>query len=283
MNKIFLFSGIPSSGKTTAAKEIQSKNPNIKRVNKDSLREMIDNGRWSGANEKFILKVSDFIIRESLASGHDVICDDCNLHPKHLERMKELASEFGAEVEERFFDVPVEECVRRDLKRSNSVGEKVIRQMYRQYLEPKEEKYVPNEDKPSAYLCDIDNSLAIMGNRSPFDWHRVGIDKVNESLKIIINELYAKGYSIILLSGRDEVCRMETVEWLNANGINYNRLEMRKENDNRKDSIVKKELFDRIKGDYNILGVFDDRLSVCRMWHSLNLPLFRIGDPDADF
>lgn len=27
----------------------------------------------------------------------------------------------------------------------------------------------------------------------------------------------------------------------------------------------------------------DDRLRVCRMWHSLGLPVFRVGDPDADF
>jgi len=38
-----------------------------------------------------------------------------------------------------------------------------------------------------------------------------------------------------------------------------------------------------IKGKFNVNAVFDDRLQVCRMWHELGLPLFRVGDPDADF
>lgn len=47
---------------------------------------------------------------------------------------------------------------------------------------------------------------------------------------------------------------------------------------------MKAELFDQhVRHRYHILGVFDDRLSVCRQWHAMGLPLFRVGDPDADF
>lgn len=60
---------------------------------------------------------------------------------------------------------------------------------------------------------------------------------------------------------------------------------MRPKNDNRKDSVVKKEMFDKyIRDKYYIEAVFDDRLQVCQMWHNeIGLPLFRVGDPDADF
>lgn len=30
-------------------------------------------------------------------------------------------------------------------------------------------------------------------------------------------------------------------------------------------------------------GVFDDRARVCRMWYAKGIPLFRVGDPDAEF
>jgi hypothetical protein len=59
---------------------------------------------------------------------------------------------------------------------------------------------------------------------------------------------------------------------------------MRKTGDKRQDAIVKQEIYDtKIKGKYNILAVFDDRPQVCRMWHQNGLPLFKVGDPDADF
>ncbi len=59
---------------------------------------------------------------------------------------------------------------------------------------------------------------------------------------------------------------------------------MRKGDDTRPDAAVKEELYSQhIKGKYNVVAVFDDRLQVCRLWHKLGLPLFRVGDPDADF
>jgi hypothetical protein len=41
---------------------------------------------------------------------------------------------------------------------------------------------------------------------------------------------------------------------------------MRAEGDDRKDWIVKKEFYDEISKDYNVLGVFDDRDQVVAMW-----------------
>ena len=59
---------------------------------------------------------------------------------------------------------------------------------------------------------------------------------------------------------------------------------MRPAGDYCKDSLVKAELFDKhVRHRYHVQGVIDDRLQVCRMWYSMGLPLFRVGDPDADF
>ena len=61
-------------------------------------------------------------------------------------------------------------------------------------------------------------------------------------------------------------------------------IHMRKAGDNRKDAIIKKELFDEhIRDKYYVDYIVDDRLQVCRLWYSLGLTILRVGDPDANF
>jgi hypothetical protein len=84
---------------------------------------------------------------------------------------------------------------------------------------------------------------------------------------------------IIILSGRDEVCRPETEKWLNDNDIPYNRLYMRPKGSMEKDTIVKKRLFnENIKDKFRIIGIFDDRPVVIRMWKSMGIKVFDCGD-----
>jgi len=290
MKKLLILSGLPASGKSSHAKELLNKEPNKwKRVNKDDLRLMLDDEKWGHDNEKFVLKMRDIMTVSALKNGYNVIIDDTNLHPKHKQRMEQLIREYKdivgeVEIEEKFLDVPVNECIKRDLARPNSVGQAVILDMYNKYLAPKN-KYIPPKDSvPLAIIVDMDNTLSMIGERSPFDWDKVDIDTVNESVKLIVNKM-AITHKVIILSGRDGVCRKKTEHWLEKNEIKYDYIFMRSEKDNRPDEIIKKELFDKyIRDKYNVMAVFDDRLKVCRMWyHELGLPLFRVGNPDADF
>lgn len=110
-----------------------------KRVNKDLLRDMLDCGEYSGENEMFILEVRDRIIFKSLSAGYDVIVDDCNFNPIHLEKINEIAfamsKTLGEKVEVTIISMgtSVEECIKRDSERKKSVGENVIRAMEQKY------------------------------------------------------------------------------------------------------------------------------------------------------
>jgi len=140
MLTVVLTKGLPGSGKSTWAKNRVSESPNsIKRVNKDDLRAMLDNGSWSQSSENFIIKVRDLIILEAIKNGKHVIVDDTNLSPKHESHIKELVNGLAVVKIEDFTHVPIEECIKNDLKRSASVGEKVIRSMYERYLHKKNE------------------------------------------------------------------------------------------------------------------------------------------------
>ena len=142
MAEVILTRGLPASGKSTWAKAQLDAHPGrCKRVNKDDLQAMLDNGRWNKQNEKLVLQVRDNIIRASLERGCHVIMDDTNLSPRHERRIRQLVAEFNKEHGEShevcirdFTDVPLETCIERDAKRDRPVGEKVIRGMYRQFL-----------------------------------------------------------------------------------------------------------------------------------------------------
>lgn len=278
MKKIIILKGLPASGKTTYAKKLIDDNPNVyKRVNKDDLRAMLDNGRWSKDNEKMILAIRDKIILEALERGKHVIVDDTNLHPKHEDHIIKLVKGKVNVIKTKFFDITPEEAIERDLKRPVSVGSKVIMNMYNQFLKKEVEQYVPDRTKPTAYIFDIDGTLAKMDGRLAYEWDQVEQDKVVLSVRDILWDLKSRGHKIIIFTGRDGVCREQTERWLWVNGINYDHFDMRPEGNTEKDAIIKKRMFDRIKNDYNILGVFDDRNQVVEMWRSLGLTCFQVN------
>ena len=166
----------------------------------------------------------------------------------------------------------------RDNMRPNGVGETVIRKMYNQYLKPQPAVYEHNKNLRTAIICDIDGTLAHMKDRSPYDWGRVDTDEVDPTIKNLLDVLKDKCF-IILVSGRDEVCREKTEKWLRGNDITYGMLLMRPEGDIRKDSIVKREIFENyIRDYYNIQFVLDDRNQVVEMWRSLGLKCLQVQE-----
>lgn len=277
--KLLMLKGLPGSGKSTHAKEL-ARNGYV-RVNKDDLRAMLNDGKWSKQNEKFVLLVRDAIIVHALEQGKSVVVDDTNFAPKHRETFSALAKSYGATFETKFFDVDVEECIKRDLKRANSVGEKVIRQMHEQFIEVREapDLYVENPELPLSVICDIDGTLAKMGDRSPYDFTKVSQDTLNDSVAAAVRNARAEHRKIILFSGRDDSCRTDTEQWLWDNGVGYDELHMRITGDKRKDSIVKREMFEEhVRGKYFVEYVLDDRDQVVEMWRHLGLACFQVAE-----
>ena len=133
------------------------------------------------------------------------------------------------------------------------------------------------------YVFDVDGTLALKGDRDPYDYSKILLDRPQIYVVDICRKL-ALSADIIILSGRMDVCRDETIEWLDSWKIPHALLLMRKEKDFRADEIVKEELYTQhIKPFYKVLGVFDDRPKVNRVWRELELPLFMIGDQTKEF
>jgi len=288
---VIITKGIPASGKSTWAKEQIDKNPGMyKRVNKDDLREMLDNSNWSDSNEKFILKLRDQIIIEGLKAGKHVICDDTNLDPKHETRIREIVSEYNKTKNDSVqvvivnFNISVTEAIKRDSKRSKPVGAKVIRDMYNKYLKIEPKQLDQDELLPKAIIVDIDGTVAIRGDRSSFDWKHVGEDKPNEPIVKLVKILEGYGFIVLFISGRDAICRNETNEWIKKifPGAFKYELFMRNIDDNRKDSIIKNEIFtNNILDQYYVEWVIDDRNQVVEMWRNeIGLTCLQVADGD---
>lgn len=281
MKTLYMTRGLPASGKTTWAKEKITASPNAyKRVNKDDLRAMIDCGKWSQDSEKFILGVRDYIVGAALNAGKHVIVDDTNLSAKHEVRLRDLAKQKDAAFEVvDFTHVSLEECLDRDRKRANYVGEKVIRDMWRQFLAPKPITVDRDAMLPNCIIIDVDGTLAIMNGRGPFEWSRVHEDYPNQPVHDLLAGMDSSKF--VFMSGRDEVCRTETERWLRKYlGVDAP-LYMRPAGDQRDDRIIKREIYDReIKGKLNVLFVLDDRDKVVRQWREMGLPCFQVAEGD---
>lgn len=283
MKTLYMLAGLPASGKSTWAKAKMAEHPGgYKRTSKDDLRAMVDNGKWSQNNEKFILGIRDHIIGAALNAGQHVIVDDTNLAPKHQERLKQLAKQHGAAFEVvDFTHVTVEECIARDQKRANYVGEAVIRDMWKRYLALAPAAPIERDaNLPDCIIVDVDGTLALMNGRGPFDWARVGEDHPNQPVHDLLAALNNPD-QWIFVSGRAELCRGETERWLNKHLGVCAPLFMRETGDSRDDRIVKREIYEReIKGKFNVMCILDDRQKVVTMWRSLGLPCFQVAEGD---
>lgn len=306
MPKLTMVTGLPASGKSTWAKaQVKASTGQTKRINMDDLRSMFDDGEWSKGNEKWMQQQRRALIVAALADKKNVLVDDVNLHPKHETMLREVAQEMGATFGvQSFRDVSVEECIRRDLLRTPSVGEKVIRKFWKQFLyeEPVSEPaplFIVG--LPRAIIVDLDGTVARMSHRGPHDYDKVGTDDPRPQVIAVVQDWVRarlKEYGdwhLIFCSGRPEKCREGTEVWVKEHVLNPGimrpewSLFMRpdwiadprsgtKKPDHRNDAIVKTEIYhNEIEGNYNVDFCLDDRDRVVAAWRALGLLCLQVA------
>lgn len=286
---VILNIGIPASGKTTWSKEQVANNPSWMRIGRDDFRFMLkDQPILEHKGEKLLNTLIIESARKILLGGFDLIIDNTHVKQSYINETVAALTDL-ADISFNVFNTPLEVCLERDIIREKSVGEEVIRRMHKDLqvlLKNFDPTPIPrkmricldyskawNEELPLAIISDIDGTLAHMnGKRGPFDWSKVGVDDVDLPMKIVLDAHYNDMSQIIIVSGRDGSCRQETEQWLDDNFIRYDELYMRPAGDFRKDSLIKKEIFENeIQGKYNVIMVYDDRDQVVDLWRSLGL------------
>lgn len=292
--KAIICVGPPACGKTTFAEEYKRENPHTMIVCRDDIRRSLFNfGPWgqyksTRAKEKQVTKEHRELIRCSAGLRYDVIIADTNLNPGRNKNLEEYLDGFGFDIEYKFFDVLYETLLKRDLMRDYPVGQQVIYRMWKQYQENFGVNgiYHPDTSLPKAVIFDVDGTLASMDHRGPFDWSNVKSDNVREEVRNILIGYRNLGYTIIIMSGRDGICRKDTEEWMEDNGIVYDHFFVRPEGNTEKDSIIKRRMFfeNHLDTRYNIVTVVDDRPQMIREWYRMGIPnVICVGNPFLEF
>ncbi|KKS94846.1 MAG: hypothetical protein UV71_C0017G0012 [Microgenomates group bacterium GW2011_GWC1_43_13] len=112
MNKLYIFCGIPFSGKTTIAKKLEEKLGYIRidlddvkfsLFGNDILDEKIDKQGWDKVYQKMYKQIED-----NLKNDKTVINDTGNFTKHERDLVKEIADKLGLETIEVFIDTPTE-------------------------------------------------------------------------------------------------------------------------------------------------------------------------------
>ena len=153
MPKIILCRGIQGSGKTTWAKQWVLEDPEHRvRFNNDDIRNMLGK-YWVPSREGIVSSLKKEFIYSSMMLGYDIIIDNMNLNPKEIEFFENIVENWNNPngvlsdmvrepytIEFRDFFIPLQDCIDRDSKRPNPIGEEVIRKTYEKYKDIIESK-----------------------------------------------------------------------------------------------------------------------------------------------
>lgn len=302
MKQCILTVGVSASGKTTWANQfvdaLRAEGETWVNLNRDDIRAVVFTQKtgdavfnWRKWNRKWEKIVTDDW-KEALSTiamspkVDGLVISDTNLNPKTRKFISALFTEQGWQVKLQFFDISYEDAVKRDLSRENPVGSSVIAEQLEKYWDQFGDRYAPNPSLPKAVIVDIDGTLAHHHDvRKIFDWSKVYLDKPDTFVVEVVRGLKARGIEIVITSGRDDICKEQTRDWIGKHlCLEPAGLHMRVTGDTRKDCIVKREIFFRdISPKFNVIGAIDDRPQVVRLWHSLGIRVLACGLQHKEF
>lgn len=304
MPKMIILRGISGSGKSTFARQYADATDAVI-VSRDALRVAffgsdgpdyydVPKGTLT-YRENVITKMQDAAIVAALRGDHDVIIDNTNVEMKFVNALAKLGRSHGAEVEVKVFDVSLKEASDRVLHRAirggRPVDYHVIKRQHDRFQGSKNKPlpefrevkpYEGSVGRPDAFMFDLDGTVYHMnGKRGPYAGN-VDVDDPDEAVQEIVRRLIASGLPGIAMSGRKEHTRELTEKCLERDGIPYEELFMRADDDNRSDDLVKADLFDdNVRDYYNVLFVIDDRAQVVRMWQRMGLKVLNVAGADG--
>jgi len=141
-------------------------------------------------------------------------------------------------------------------------------------------------------IFDVDGTLAnvdpyihlVRGPNRDYDaFHEASIDALpNFEVVQMLNEAFFDQRQIIIVTSRKENWRGLTSRWLAKNDIGHHALYMRKDDDNRPDYEVKKDILIQIKKHWNVVHAVDDNPHVIKLWEEHGIPTTKIGTWDGN-
>jgi phosphoglycolate phosphatase-like HAD superfamily hydrolase len=142
-------------------------------------------------------------------------------------------------------------------------------------------------------IFDLDGTLALIDKRrtkaelpnGKINWdvffapENIQLDEPNTPVIESFKAMKAAGFHVGIFSGRDDISRKETIDWLAKHEINPDFLKMRKHGSFTPDNSLKKLwLIDLLQEGHHIMCVFDDRDKVVKMWRENGITCFQVAE-----
>lgn len=142
-------------------------------------------------------------------------------------------------------------------------------------------------------IFDLDGTLALIDERrakatkpdGKINWdvffapENIQLDKPNWPVIESFKALQEAGFIVGIFSGRDDISREETKEWLMDHEIFPDFMRMRRNGSFTPDDKLKKLwLNDLLQEGHNIMCVFDDRDKVVKMWRDNGITCFQVAE-----
>lgn len=294
--QLLILIGAPGSGKSVFAKHFICTEENWIRLSRDDFRMMNFSNSLLAKNEEILIsEVFDVAIETLLNKKCNVLLDATHCRAKYLSHYINKFNSL-ADISFKLFECEIDELIARCEKRYAETGRYVPEEVIRQFVSelellkstfdfsprPRRTSYIAEQqvqNLPKAIICDIDDALVLTGNGNPYNASISNKDSLNVAVATVLKLFAANGYNILLLSGREEIFRKPALQFLTKFAIPYQHLWMRKTRDYRKDTVIKREIFDcEISGKYCIEFIFDSRDQVVEMWRKdLKLNCFQVN------
>lgn len=306
--QLTLLVGVPLSGKTTFANNFIKENKKTVIVSRDIERlSLLNSLVTTSDDEQTISNIVKDKINRLIQSRYNIIVDDTNLSHKTIDW---FITNYNHSADINIIKLPLLDLggyIQRNQKRFDETNKLIsldsIKKFIKRYNELDLSKYgefidnkitikaknrdtefVYDNNKENCFIFDLDGTLSYSPQRDFYGINKEFIlkDKVVEPVKKVLNSLVNSNNNVIFVSGRGEIYREETITWLKDNVVenkNYDIvLYMRKEKDYRSDVVIKSNIYNKvIEPNYNVIGVFDDRNSVCEFWINKGVFLFDVS------
>lgn len=145
--KAILTVGVSGSGKTTWALEFiaqeKERGNSWTHIERDKIRKKILSERglfkglaldkWNPEWEKDVIRYEDALIDTASLYHHNIIISDTNLDPEYRSALVKKLRDLGYHVEIKLFPISLEEAIRRDSMRKDSVGVSTLLKQFEQW------------------------------------------------------------------------------------------------------------------------------------------------------
>lgn len=235
MPDLIVLRGLPRSGKTPRAFNILKSKMNTIRLNQDDLRAcFLGNLPYDPLQDHVVLQIESIICKHLLELGKNVVIDDLNLNPKHLERYQKIAQICKAEMSTITVSTSAAECVRRDAATTFPLGEDVIKGLAKTYnfgdIEQNDEFKVYFLEGVLSNVSERYQNTYGQGFFMQGEKCNANLIKLDKPIKKYIDRLnndISMGFRILIISEYPVSFRTEVNEWMFKNNVMCNTLILR--------------------------------------------------------